>query len=197
MIPAILWSQLFDDPQLFNDPKLFDDPQLFDDQLEVWSLKIQKSMVIPSSPMVLFCLGQNYRWTTPRTYLRFINSSANDISGRKWKWAIDAIAVVAVTVAGDRRRLFKDPIKSSGLFRQLLDWAIRREASMKLLCTLHPTPVSPINDKNIPIQDGRLIVKEIDNKRTKTKKRNGIAKKYELGSCLTKVACHIQFSNGW
>ena len=80
----------------------------------------------------------------------------------KWKWAIDAIAVVAVTVAGDRRRLFKDPIKSSGLFRQLLDWAIRREASMKLLCTLHPTPVSPINDKNIPIQDGRLIVKEID-----------------------------------
>ena len=160
MIPAILWSQLFDDPQLFNDPKLFDDPQLFDDQLEVWSLKIQKSMVIPSSPMVLFCLGQNYRWTTPRTYLRFINSSANDISGRKWKWAIDAIAVVAVTVAGDRRRLFKDPIKSSGLFRQLLDWAIRREASMKLLCTLHPTPVSPINDKNIPIQDGRLIVQD-------------------------------------
>ena len=36
MIPAILWSQLFDDPQLFHDPKLFDDPQLFDDQLEVW-----------------------------------------------------------------------------------------------------------------------------------------------------------------
>ena len=115
-------------------------------------------------------------------FLRFINSSANDISGRKWKWAIDAIAVVAVTVAGDRRRLFKDPIKSSGLFRQLLDWAIRREASMKLLCTLHPTPVSPINDKNIPIQDGRLIVKEIDKHEDKDQRReialqkNGIRK---------------------
>ena len=32
MIPAILWSQLFDDPQLLDDSKLFDDPQLFDDQ---------------------------------------------------------------------------------------------------------------------------------------------------------------------
>ena len=31
MIPAILWSQLFDDPQLFNDSQLFDDAQLFDD----------------------------------------------------------------------------------------------------------------------------------------------------------------------
>ena len=40
--------------QLFDDPKLFDDPQLFDDQLEVWILIIQKSTVIPSSPMVLF-----------------------------------------------------------------------------------------------------------------------------------------------
>ena len=46
--------QLFNDPQLFDDPKLFDDPQLFDDQLEVWTLIIQKSLVIPSSPMVLF-----------------------------------------------------------------------------------------------------------------------------------------------
>ena len=43
-----------DDPQLFDDPKPFDDPQLFDDQLEVWTLIIQKSTVIPSSPMVLF-----------------------------------------------------------------------------------------------------------------------------------------------
>ena len=42
------------DPQLFDDPKLFDDPQLFYDQLEVWILIIQKSTVIPSSPMVLF-----------------------------------------------------------------------------------------------------------------------------------------------
>ena len=32
------------------------DPQLFDDQLEVWNLIIQKSTVIPSSPMVLFLL---------------------------------------------------------------------------------------------------------------------------------------------
>ena len=54
MIPAILWSQLFDDPQLSDDPKLFDDPQVFDDQLEVWSLIIQKSTVIPPSLMVLF-----------------------------------------------------------------------------------------------------------------------------------------------
>ena len=38
----------------FNDPKEFDDPQLFDDQLEVWTLIIQKSTVIPPSPMVLF-----------------------------------------------------------------------------------------------------------------------------------------------
>ena len=80
----------------------------------------------------------------------------------KKKHSIQHLLLVVVTGGTDRRRLFKDPIKSSGLFRQLLDWAIRREASMKLLCTLHPTPVSPINDKNIPIQDGRLIVKEID-----------------------------------
>ena len=46
--------QLFDDPQLLVDPQPFDDPQLFDDQLEVWTLIIQKSTVIPSSPMVLF-----------------------------------------------------------------------------------------------------------------------------------------------
>ena len=39
-----------------NDPKELDDPQLFDDQLEVWTLIIQKSMVIPSSPMVLFII---------------------------------------------------------------------------------------------------------------------------------------------
>ena len=37
-----------------NDPKELDDPQLFDDQLEVWTLIIQESTVIPSSPMVLF-----------------------------------------------------------------------------------------------------------------------------------------------
>ena len=44
MIPAILWSQLFDDPQLFDDLQLFD---------EVWTLIIQKSTVIPPSLMVL------------------------------------------------------------------------------------------------------------------------------------------------
>ena len=37
-----------------KDPKELNDPQLFDDQLEVWTLIIQKSTVIPSSPMVLF-----------------------------------------------------------------------------------------------------------------------------------------------
>ena len=40
--PTIPWSQLFNDPQLFND------------QLEVWTLIIQKSTVIPPSPMILF-----------------------------------------------------------------------------------------------------------------------------------------------
>ena len=44
----------FDDPQLFDFPKLFDDPQLFDDQLEVWTLIIRKSTMIPPSLMVLF-----------------------------------------------------------------------------------------------------------------------------------------------
>ena len=43
-----------DDPQLFDDPQVFDDPQLFDDQLEVWTLIIEKSTVIPPSRMVLF-----------------------------------------------------------------------------------------------------------------------------------------------
>ena len=37
----------------FKDPKVFDDPQLFDDQLEVWTLIIEKSRVIPPSLMVL------------------------------------------------------------------------------------------------------------------------------------------------
>ena len=41
----------------FNDPKEFDDPQLFHDQLEVWTLIIQKSTVIPPSLMVLFHFG--------------------------------------------------------------------------------------------------------------------------------------------
>ena len=37
----------------FNGPKESDDPQLFDDQLEVWTLIIEKSTVIPPSLMVL------------------------------------------------------------------------------------------------------------------------------------------------
>ena len=49
--------QLFNDPQLFDDPLLFDDPQLFDDQLEVWTLIIQKSTVIPSkAPSSFFAM---------------------------------------------------------------------------------------------------------------------------------------------
>ena len=43
-----------DESMDFNDPKEFDDPQLFGDQLEVWTLIIQKSTVIPPSLMVLF-----------------------------------------------------------------------------------------------------------------------------------------------
>ena len=44
-----------DDPQVFDDPQLFDDPPLFDDQfIEVWTLIIEKSTVIPPSLMVLF-----------------------------------------------------------------------------------------------------------------------------------------------
>ena len=50
-------SMNFNDPKEFDDPQLFDDPKLFDDQLEVWTLIIQKSTVIPSSPMVLFQNG--------------------------------------------------------------------------------------------------------------------------------------------
>ena len=42
--------------QLYDDPQLFGDPELFDDQLEVWTLIIQKSTVIPPSLMVLLFL---------------------------------------------------------------------------------------------------------------------------------------------
>ena len=52
--------QLFNDPLLFDDPQIFDDPQLYNNQLEVWTLTIQKSTVIPPSLMVLFLrLGKN------------------------------------------------------------------------------------------------------------------------------------------
>ena len=47
-------SMAFNDPKEPNDPQLFDDPQRFDNQLEVWTLIIQKSTVIPPSLMVLF-----------------------------------------------------------------------------------------------------------------------------------------------
>ena len=47
---TIRWSQQL----LFDDPQVFVDPQLFDDQLEVWTLIVVKSTVIPPSMMVLF-----------------------------------------------------------------------------------------------------------------------------------------------
>ena len=47
-------SMDFNDPKEFGDPQLFDDPQLFNYQLEVWTLIIDKSTVIPQSLMVLF-----------------------------------------------------------------------------------------------------------------------------------------------
>ena len=46
-------SMDFNDPKEFDDPQLLDDPKLFDDQMEVWTLIIQKSTVIPSSQMVM------------------------------------------------------------------------------------------------------------------------------------------------
>ena len=49
-------SMDFNDPKELDDPQLLDDLQLFDDQLEVWTLIIQKSMVIPPSVMVLLKL---------------------------------------------------------------------------------------------------------------------------------------------
>ena len=58
----------FIDAKEFDDPQLFDERQLFDDQLEVWTLIIQKSTVIPPSPMVLFsyisALRGNHFWRT-------------------------------------------------------------------------------------------------------------------------------------
>ena len=71
---------LFDDPQLTDDPKLFDDPQLFNDQLEVWSLIIQKSRVIPSSLMVLF-------WYCQVSLLLPISEAVSQVAGcgaKKW-----------------------------------------------------------------------------------------------------------------
>ena len=49
-------SMNFKDPKESDDPQVFDDPQLFDDQLEVWTLIIEKSTVIPPSLMVLLKL---------------------------------------------------------------------------------------------------------------------------------------------
>ena len=51
----------FDDSQLFDDPQLFVDPQQFDDQLEVWTLIIEKSTVIPPLLMVLFSWSGSIR----------------------------------------------------------------------------------------------------------------------------------------
>ena len=68
-----------DDPQLFDDPKLFDDPQLFDDQLEVWTLIIEKSTVIPPSLMVLF-EGVSYIYSrrSCHVYVNFRKFKQND-----------------------------------------------------------------------------------------------------------------------
>ena len=65
--------QLFDNPQLFNDPLLFDDPQLFHDKLEVWTLIIEKSTVIPPSLMVLFNFKE--RGNCLNLYGRFLLST--------------------------------------------------------------------------------------------------------------------------
>ena len=73
----------FNDPKEFDDPQLFDDPQQFDDRLEVWTLIIQKSTVIPPSQMVLFCHfcrkslitdnGEMATYVTPTTYCFTMN----------------------------------------------------------------------------------------------------------------------------
>ena len=47
-------SMDFNDPKELDDPQLFDNPQLFDDRLEVWTLIIKQSTVIPPSLMVLY-----------------------------------------------------------------------------------------------------------------------------------------------
>ena len=74
-----------DDPQLFDDTsscyliiprydlQLFDDPQLFDDKLEVWTLIIEKSTVIPPSLMVLFNFKE--RGNCLNLYGRFLLST--------------------------------------------------------------------------------------------------------------------------
>ena len=56
MIPAIRWSPAnrWSPTIRWSQQLLFDDPQVFDDQLEVWTLIIKKSTVIPPSLMVLF-----------------------------------------------------------------------------------------------------------------------------------------------
>ena len=65
MILAILWSQLFDEPQLFDDSKLFGD------QLEVWTLIIQKCTVKPPSLMVLFCTSTSVSFFGHPVFLCF------------------------------------------------------------------------------------------------------------------------------
>ena len=66
MIPAFRLSQLFDDPQQF------DDPQLFDDQLEVGTLIIHKSTVIPPSLMVLFAFVKDCHFTEEQACTRIM-----------------------------------------------------------------------------------------------------------------------------
>ena len=60
--------------QLFDDPEVFDDPQVFDDQLEVQTLIIEKSTVIPSSPMVLFVCNKSDCTNFERTQFCLVSS---------------------------------------------------------------------------------------------------------------------------
>ena len=53
LVGLVEFDDHFNDSRDSNDPKELDDPQLFDDQLEVWTLIIQESTVIPPSLMVL------------------------------------------------------------------------------------------------------------------------------------------------
>ena len=77
IVPAILWSQRFDDPQLFDDPKLFDDPQLFDDQLEVWTLIIDK---VYGDTFISDGLVYNWDKLTIRNNQQLFHSQRMDLS---------------------------------------------------------------------------------------------------------------------
>ena len=66
------WSQIFSMISAILLYQLFDDPQLFDEQLDVWTLIIPKSTVIPPSLMVLFFFSsdQHFAFILRRTFCR-------------------------------------------------------------------------------------------------------------------------------